>query len=375
MKLYLSQTVYDAALERMRWLFDEFANVTVNFSGGKDSTVCLNLALQVAEEKGRLPLPVMFIDQEAEWGSVIDYVREVMNDPRVEPHWLQVPFRLFNAASTTEPWLTCWEPGVEWVRPKEPNSVHENTFGTDRFTGLFEGYLVSRFGDAPAVNIAGVRTEESPARMRGLTSYATYKGETWGKVEDKKRGHYTMYPLYDWSYTDIWTAIHRNGWSYCRLYDFMYQHGVPVQQMRVSSVTHETSIKNLVYLQEIEGATWNRITNRIAGINTVGHMREDFFLPRELPPMFRDWWEYRDHLLEHLVTDPAARETMRRQFAQFDANYVDEIKPKLVKVQIGCILSNDYHGTKLSTFVANHGSYSKGKGKLGGWAPTAEEAA
>lgn len=73
--------------------------------------------------------------------------------------------------------------------------------------------------------------------------------------------------------------------------------------------------------------------------------------------------------------DPAARETMRRQFAQFDANYVDEIKPKLVKVQIGCILSNDYHGTKLSTFVANHGSYSKGKGKLGGWAPTAEEAA
>jgi predicted phosphoadenosine phosphosulfate sulfurtransferase len=34
--------VYDAALERFRYLFDNFDKVVVSFSGGKDSTVCLN---------------------------------------------------------------------------------------------------------------------------------------------------------------------------------------------------------------------------------------------------------------------------------------------------------------------------------------------
>ena len=39
----------------------------------------------------------MFLDQEAEWQAVVDYTRTVMQNPEAEPHWLQVPIRLFNA--------------------------------------------------------------------------------------------------------------------------------------------------------------------------------------------------------------------------------------------------------------------------------------
>ena len=87
MKIYSNVNVYDAALKRMNWLFDEFPNVVVGFSGGKDSTVVYNLALQVAREKNRLPLRVLFLDQEAEWQSTIDTVRLVMENPDVEPLW------------------------------------------------------------------------------------------------------------------------------------------------------------------------------------------------------------------------------------------------------------------------------------------------
>src|SRR5690554_6917043 len=97
MKIYKKNNVFDEALFRIRYLFDEFENVIVNISGGKDSTVTLNLALQVAEEKNRLPLQVFFIDQEAEWQTVIDHVREVFSDTRIKPYWLQCPIKIFNA--------------------------------------------------------------------------------------------------------------------------------------------------------------------------------------------------------------------------------------------------------------------------------------
>lgn len=118
MRIYLNKDVRQAATERMEWLFNEFENVVVCFSGGKDSTVTLNIALEVAEKLNRLPLKVMFLDQEAEWQTVIDYIREVMDDPRVDPIWLQIPIKLFNATSAKESWLYCWEEGEELIRLK-----------------------------------------------------------------------------------------------------------------------------------------------------------------------------------------------------------------------------------------------------------------
>ena len=100
--IYLKQSVYEAAQERITWLFDEFERVIVDFSGGKDSTVILNLALEIADQKGRLPLTVRFLDQEAEWQGVIDYVETVMMDDRIDPMWLQIPFRLSNSTSQNQ---------------------------------------------------------------------------------------------------------------------------------------------------------------------------------------------------------------------------------------------------------------------------------
>lgn len=368
MKIYLKQTVLEAAKDRIRWLFREFPNVYVNFSGGKDSTVVMNLTLEVAAEMGRLPVNVMFIDQEAEWAHVIEYMRRVMSDPRVRAHWLQVPIKLFNATSMDAPWLLCWDPAARdvWMREQEPNSIRENVFGTDRFSALFGAYLKHHHPDEKAVSIAGVRCEESPARRLGLTIYETYGGETWGKKEDERRGHYAFYPIYDWSWQDVWKAIHEHGWDYCKIYDYQYQYGVPVRDMRVSNLHHETAVKNLFTLQEIERDTFDRLTQRIGGIRTAAQMEWDFYGPRNLPPMFADWREYRDHLLENLVPDEAQREVFRRQFAQYENNYDGKALRDLHRTEIACILVNDYHGTKLTTFVASHMLVAKNRGKKSG---------
>jgi len=283
MKIYLRHNVFDAALARIRWLFDEFPNVIVNFSGGKDSTVIFNLALIVARERGRLPLPVFFIDQEAEWQTVVDYIRTVMNRPEVKPLWLQVPYRYTHATSNAQQYFYPWEPDKQWIRAKEPNSIHENTFGTDRFAALFGGYLKTEFPKQRVSRLAGVRCEESPARRAGLTRGNVLKGVTWGRTEGDPKHHFVFYPIYDWSVMDVWKAIHDHGWAYCSLYDVMYQHGIPTARMRVSSINHETAVTTLRYLQEVEGQTWNAVTKRLSGVNAVNQMQASWFRPKDLP--------------------------------------------------------------------------------------------
>lgn len=63
MEYYYEEDVFSAAKRRIEWIFDNFPHIVIGFSGGKDSTVVLQLALMVAEQKNRLPLEVFFIDQ------------------------------------------------------------------------------------------------------------------------------------------------------------------------------------------------------------------------------------------------------------------------------------------------------------------------
>lgn len=124
------------------------------------------MALIVAKEKNRLPLKVLFLDQEAERTGTVDYVREVMNRKEVEPMWFQIPFNLFNSTSFTDSWLHCWEEGKEdeRIRPKEPNSIKENVFTATRFVELFTSIAEYYRPKKKMCYLSGVRCEESPQR-------------------------------------------------------------------------------------------------------------------------------------------------------------------------------------------------------------------
>ncbi len=367
MRIYNKKNVFEAGLDRIRYLFDNFEDVIIGHSGGKDSTVTLNLALLVAKEKDRLPLKVMFLDQEAEWETVIKHQRLVMSNPDIEPMWFQMPIKIFNATSEKDPWLMCWEEGKEWIREKEDISIKENKYGTDRFHELFGAIFDIEFPNKKVCYLAGVRAEESPARYTMLTSTAKYKHITYGKKLSKKYKHYTFYPLYDWSYTDIWKAIHDNKWPYCKIYDYFYMYGVSPKNMRVSNVHHETAVHSLHYLQEIEGETWEKLTKRVSGIASVSHLGKADFVVKELPFMFKDWKEYRDYLLENLIEKDDKRAIFKKKFDKLDEQYKElTLKDGLYKMQINTLLINDFEFTKLTNWERNpeiHGwrNYMKGK--------------
>lgn len=373
MKFYKDASVLQEAIARINRIFDEFDNVVVGFSGGKDSTCVLNLTLQVAKERNRLPQKVMFVDQEAEWQFTIDYVKDVMYREDVEPFWIQASFKITNSTSTSNDCLEAWGEGQKWMREKDPISIKENTFATsknsshlDEFYKFFPNFFKHQFPKQKSAYLAGVRAEESPTRAMALTNGVTYKDITWGKTLNKADEHYTFYPLYDWSYTDVWKAIHEHNWQYCKVYDYMYQYGYAVQDMRVSNLHHETAIKQLFFLQEIEGDTYNKLTERLQGVSTASKFGEDDFFVKELPYMFKDWKEYRDFLTEKLLPETSIP-IFKKKFEKLDEKYgtmrnID----KLYKICVQSIVINDFGFVKLGNWergpeVDTWRKYKKGK--------------
>lgn len=360
---FLPGTVYDAAIQRIHWLFDEFDNnVSVSTSGGKDSTVVLELAAQVARERGLPPVNAHFLDQEAEYQATIEYMRYTRDRPEIDLDWYQIPFRLFNSTSHEHQWTYVWDETLDdstWLRPKEPDSIHENRFikrngeKVDRFKECLQWINKERGGAI----LTGMRAEESPTRRIFLTNTPTYKWATWasGATPPSKRGdYYLFHPIYDWSYRDVWKSIHDRGWRYNTFYDSMFQYGFSVRSMRVSSFHHETSAKVLSFLQEIEPETWERATARVHGINSYGHTGADIYkeYTKNLPHMFQSWQEYCNYLIDNLAQG-ANKDAFRSLWVKAEKSLPHVPRREIAKVMAGIVMFNDVYGSNLDTWITN----------------------
>lgn len=349
MRIFLDDNVLEAARKRIKFLFDEFEVVIVNMSGGKDSTVCYELCLEEAKRRGQ-KLPVMWIDQEVEWQHTVRYVDKIMHNPDVIPYWFQMPMVITNNASSFNRYNHCWASDEEWVRPQSDISIKVNKYGTDRFHELFGAIMKVEWAGKKACYVAGMRTEEAPKRLLSLTARRSYKDITWAKAYKHGKGseHYTFYPIYDWSYVDVWKYIYDKGCDYNKVYDYMYRFGVKIPEMRVSNLHHETAIQSLMLVQEIEPETWVKISHRIDGANTIKHIKRNAFTcPKELPPMFKTWKEYAHHLMDNIIQDDKNRQALLETIKYEQLIYTDEkIKEDFWRAVINTILSSDWDFTK-----------------------------
>ena len=96
-KLGLGKNVYEAAVERTKWTFDNFERVYLSFSAGKDSTVMLHIAALEARERG-VKLGLLLVDLEGQYKMTIHHAQEMLKEYSdvLDVYWICLPFNLIS---------------------------------------------------------------------------------------------------------------------------------------------------------------------------------------------------------------------------------------------------------------------------------------
>ena len=272
------KTVYDATMERIKFIFDEFDNIYVSFSGGKDSGVCMHMMCEEARKRSR-KIGVLFIDIEAHYQMTIDYAKSMIEQYRdvIVPHWVCLPMETDNSLSYYDMTWSWWETDKRdiWVHDMPDMNyvinVDNNPIDYYQYKMTFEDF-VAKFGawygkGKKTACIIGIRTQESLNRWRALTNQnkTIYMDKMYStKVANEV---YNFYPIYDWITEDIWTFYGKTGLEYNKFYDLMYKAGVSIHSMRIDEPFGDTAKAGLNMFKIIEPHTWVKIVGRVAGAN------------------------------------------------------------------------------------------------------------
>lgn len=335
-KREVGKSVYDLALERIRYVYDLFDTIAVSFSGGKDSTVVLNLALQVAHERNKLPLKVFFYDEEAIPYEVEHYVRRVYNRPDVNMDWWCIEMKSVNAC-TSDPEHSQWvfwdrRCPEKWVRPMPPEArtdfpnyhpEHELMSTAEITAGQFDPAIYGRVGI-----LFGIRAAESLTRYQAVSrrkeenyivrEWADKAGGDFGSSKLGMGNTYKVYPIYDWQTSDVWTAPALYGWDYSTAYDLMEMAGVSHHNQRLAPPYPTQPMKHLWIFKVCFPDIWQKMQNRVPGANTAAlYARTDIYADGRIEKPSGITWEV--YIEQKLAELP---DGMRKYIANVIRKYV-----------------------------------------------------
>lgn len=314
---YLEQDVYEALQDRLKLIFEEFDNIFVSFSGGKDSGLLLNLVLDYRKKyyPGK-KLGVFHQDFEAQYTVTSQYVERTFERIKrvVESYWVCLPMATRTALSSYEMFWYPWDDKKQeaWVRPMPQKeyviNLENNPITTYRYK-MHQEDLAKQFGrwyrishgNKKTVCLLGMRADESMQRYSGfLNKKCEYKNQCW--ITKQFKDVWCASPLYDWSSQDVWHANFLFDYDYNELYDLYYKAGLKVSQMRVASPFNDYSKDALNLYRVIDPDVWIKLVGRVRGANFAsiyGRTKAMGYRNVTLPPG-HTWKSYTLFLLDTL---------------------------------------------------------------------------
>lgn len=330
MKKYNDKTVYEAACERIDFIFKNFERVYLSFSGGKDSGVMLNLAIDyIRKNNVQKKLGIMILDNEANYEYSLEFMHRIIgaNLDILDVYWCCLPITLPCTVSAYATEWQCWgeRDKQRWIRPMPQQSYIVN-MGNHNFPFFVEDMSYEEFWDGfgewysqgkSCACLIGIRADESLNRYRAILNEKKqmFKGKSWTKRKtDKMKRLYNCYPIYDWKTQDIWVANAKMGWDYNKLYDIFYMAGLNIAQMRVASPFMSESKSSLNLYRVIDPHVWATLCARVQGANFIATYGKQINYHSFKLPEGHTWKSFVKFLLDTLPEEVA--ENFKRRFVQ-----------------------------------------------------------
>lgn len=279
----LPKNVYELVQERLRIIFNEFDNVYLSFSGGKDSGVLLSLCIDYIRRNNlNVRLSIFHMDYEIQYKMTLDYIDRIIeaNKDILDVYRVCIPFRVSTCTSMYQSFWRPWEESKKqhWVRPmpkdamvKEDFDFYNSNMWDYEFQLRFAKWLHEKKDAVRTCCLIGIRTQESFNRWRCIylnRKYQMYHNYRWtSKVGNDV---YNAYPIFDWKTTDVWTAYGKFRWDYNVLYDLYYKAGVNIERQRVASPFIGEAQESLSLYRVIDPDTWGKMIGRVNGVNFTG---------------------------------------------------------------------------------------------------------
>lgn len=340
-KIYNGKDVYTAAMERFEFIFNNFDNYYFSVSGGKDSSIMVQLAAKKAREMNK-KISVLYIDLEAQYKATINHIYELIDeisDVLDTWYWIALPLALRNAVSIIQPKWICWnkEEEKKWVREMPNNEwvINESNIPKEwtwfkrgmefeEFILYFAKWFNEKNGGLTACCV-GIRTSESLNRFRTIINSKKEKflGKSWTTrfhIKNRPIDVYNIFPLYDWLTEDDWTAIFRLNLKYNEIYEQMYKNGLSIHEQRLCQPYGDDQKNGLNQFKTLEYDTWEKVLNRVHGVNFGNiYCRTSVlgFMKTEKPDSMT-WQQYTVFLLESLgLYVPELRDHYYRKIKNF----------------------------------------------------------
>lgn len=283
MNIQKSRNVYEMAIERIEYIFSNFDNIYVSFSGGKDSGVMLNLVLDYMRlHHIKRKISVLYIDVEASYSKTVEFIEKMFleNLDLINPYWICLPMITTNAVSMYEPYWIFWDRNKQekWVRPmpshefiinenNNPFDFYKKDMTFEGFISLFGDWLANRYSSTKVACLVGIRSDESLNRYHAInrkdkSSYHDKRYST--RITDLT---YNFYPIYDWNVEDIWVYNGKFHKPYNHIYDLFYKAGVPLSKMRICEPYGDEQKAGLSLFKVLEPETWVKVVDRVSGAN------------------------------------------------------------------------------------------------------------
>lgn len=328
---YIGRNVWDESQDRLKFVFDNFEKVYVSFSGGKDSGVLLNLAIDyVRKNCPDRKIGVQIMDNEANFTLSTEFMLRILDANRdvLDIYWCCLPVTLPCTVSAFHYDWQVWgnRDRDRWIqdRPDRDYVVtwenHIEKYGMHHFKEdsnyehFWDGFAEWYADGKKTANLIGIRTDESLNRFRAIMNSRkkTLGGMMWTKKNTENV--YNAYPIYDWKTSDIWASTSKNDWDYNKLYDMFYKAGMPIATMRVASPFMSESKSSLNMYRVIDPQIWARLCSRVHGANFAATYGKQLDYKSISLPDGHTWESFTKFLLKTLPDGPSLN--FKQRFAQ-----------------------------------------------------------